>query len=309
MPWSSATTLRTVAILLLAAAVLTGCEEEITLDFELAKPTLVLSSSFFPDQPVVLQVSATRPRGSSPAHTISDATVLLYEGSELAEELDYVPPGRSEAEGTYRTKRFKPQIGRQYTIHVSAPGYDPVSAVSSIPEPVAITHLQVQNLSKTTVDAETLIDYQLLVDYEDPANQINYYDLRIHQMVVPFKINSHGDTLRSQPYIKSVSTPLYRNAEGRIISLLLQDKGGEAMVNVHLQCRINPASELLGQVVAELRTVSPEYYFYQRSISRPDELPNSGLRDPVIFFNNVSSGMGVFAGYTSVQEGLSFNGN
>ena len=309
MPKSLSTLFRTVPVLLLSAAVLCGCEEEVTLDFEMAKSTLVLSSSFFPNQPVVLQVSATRPRGSSPVQAISDATVLLYEGSELAEELTYVPPRESEAEGTYRTKAFKPQIGHQYTIHVSAPGYDPVSAVSSIPEPVAITNLQVQNLSQTIVDGEALIDYQLLIDYEDPVNQINYYDLRIHQMVVPFKINSHGDTLRSQPYIKSVSTPLFRNAEGRIISVLLQDKGGQSVVNVQLQCRIKPSSELLGEVVAELRTVSPEYYFYQRSISRPDEIPNSGLRDPVIFFNNVSSGMGVFAGYTSVQEGLSFTGN
>lgn len=309
MPTPLSTTLRKLPVLLLSAAVLFGCEEEVMLDFEMAKSTLVLSSSFFPDQPVVLEVTATRPRGSSPVQSINDATVLLYEGSELAEALTYVPPGDLEIHGTYRTKRFKPQIGQQYTIHVSAPGYDPVSAVSSIPEPVAITDLQVQNLSQTTVGGETLIDYQLLIDYEDPVDQINYYDLRVYQMVVPFKINSHGDTLRSQPYIKSVSTPLYRNAEGRVISLLLQDKGGQPVVNVHLQCRINPSSELLGEVVAELRTVSPEYYFYQRSVSRPDELPNSGLRDPVILFNNVTSGMGVFAGYTSVQEGLSFSGH
>ena len=295
--------------LLLGAIALFSCEEEVLLDFEVSKSTLVLSSSFFPDQPVMLQVSATRPRGTGRVAEVHDATALLYEGNELAEELTYVPSTESGRPGSYRTTRFKPQVGRQYTIHVAAPGFDPVTAISSIPEPVAIQSIEVRGLSRTDLADEAIIDYHLAVDYADPVHEVNYYDLRVSQMVVPFKVNNHGDTIRSQPYRKSVSTPAHQASHGEVVSLLLQDKGSAAAVELHLQCRLDPASELLGQVVAELRTVSPEYYFYQRSISRPDELPNSGLKDPVIRFNNVSSGIGVFAGYTSVQEGINMPGN
>ncbi|MGB3801235.1 MAG: DUF4249 family protein, partial [Lewinella sp.] len=179
-----------------------------------------------------------------------------------------------------------------------------VSAVSSIPEPVKIKSLALRKLSVTEIEGTAVYDYHLLVDYADPVDEKNYYDLRISQMVIPYKLGRKGDTIREQPYLKSVTTPVYETSNTEVISILLKDKEGSEVVDVHLQSRLDPKSELLGEVIAELRTVSPEYYFYHRSIARPDELPNSGLKEPVIIYNNVTSGLGVFAGYTSVQQGL-----
>ncbi|PPK86390.1 uncharacterized protein DUF4249 [Neolewinella xylanilytica] len=308
MPLSFTVTLRTLSALFLSSVLLVACEEPVDLDLPDRKSRLVLSSSFLPEQAVVLQVSATRPRGTPSGMHITDARVSLFEGMDLAEELTYFPSTETDRPGTYRTTTFKPQIGRQYTIHVYAPGYDPVSAVSSIPEPVGISSVTVEGLSVSHEEAASVYDYRLLVDYADPEAETNYYDLRISQMVVPFKLGSSGDTIRMQPYLKGLTTPIHEAAGGQTISILLQDKAGGPLVDVHLQSRLDPATELLGQVIAELRTVSPEYYFYQRSIMRPDEMPNSGLKDPVVIYNNVSSGLGVFAGYTSVQKGLTLPG-
>ncbi len=305
-PMSSS--LRALTLLVLGWVVLVACEEPVDLAFDLPKSRLVLSSSFIPDQPVVLQVSATRPRGAGPIATVTDAQISLFEGMTLAEELTYFPSTDDEVPGTYRTTTFTPQVGQKYTIHVVASGYDPVTAISSIPEPVKINSLTVERMSLSTKDELAIYDYHLLVDYADPEEETNYYDLRITQMVIPFKIGSTGDTILMQPYVKSVSTPVYETENGQVVSILLQDKGDSPVVNIHLQSRLDPASELLGQVIAELRTVSPEYYFYQLSISRPEDLPNSGIKDPVIIYNNVSKGLGVFAGYTSVQEGLNLPG-
>ncbi|WP_116105464.1 DUF4249 domain-containing protein [Lewinella sp. IMCC34191] len=304
MPLPTALVIRTLSAFLLGSVLLVSCEEAVEIQFDVTRSRLVLSSSFIPDQPVVLQVTATRSRGSVAPAPITDARVSLFEGMELAEELTYFPESKGNQGGTYRTTSFKPQVGRQYTIHVAAPGYDPVSAVSSIPEPVKIKTLAVKRLSMTEVDGTAIYDYHLLVDYADPVDETNYYDLRMSQMVVPFKLNRQGDTIREQPYLKSVSTPVYETSNSEVISILLKDKQNSDIIDVHLQSRLDPHSELLGEVIAELRTVSPEYYFYHRSIARPDELPNSGLKDPVIIYNNVLSGLGVFAGYTSVRQGL-----
>ena len=279
------------------------------LDLPDQKSRLVLSSSFLPEQAVVLQVSATRPRGT---HSRSVSRMPMCPSSKAwswQRNSPTFPPAESDRPGTYRTTSFTPQIGRQYTIHVFASGYDPVSAVSSIPEPVSIRSVTVEGMNVSRTEDLSVYDYRLLVDYADPETETNYYDLRISQMVVPFKLGSGGDTIRMQPYLKSITTPVHEASSGQTISILLQDKAGGPFVDVHLQSRLDPDSELLGQVIAELRTVSPEYYFYQRSIMRPDEMPNSGLKDPVVIYNNVSSGLGVFAGYTSVQKGLTLPGN
>ena len=309
MPLSIAKLLRTVTCLAVGVSCMWSCEEPVDLAFDIPKSRLVISSSFIPAQPVVLQLSATQPRGADPVGLITDARVTLYEGMELAEELTYFPSPETDRPGTYRTTRFSPQAGHQYTIHVSAEGYDPVTAISTIPQAIGINSLAVTGMSVDEGEVTSVYDYHLLVDYADPAEETNYYDLRILQMVIPYKVDSRGDTVRLQPYVKSVSTPVHEAANGQVVSILLKDKPMTPVLNVHLQCRLESKSELLGQVIAELRTVSPEYYFYQRSINRPDELPNSGLKDPVIVFNNVDRGLGVFAGYTSVSKGLNLPGH
>lgn len=295
--------LRQSTVLLLSFFVFVACEEAVDLEFDLPKSKLVLSSSFYPNEPVVLRVTATRPRGNAAVSEITDAQVSLFEGNELAEILRYHPLSENGISGFYRTENFTPEEGHDYTIHVSATGYDPVMAISSIPEPVAINALSVKNLTCLTADDGTLVyDYFLEIDYADPASETNYYDLRIHQLVIPFKVTAGGDTLRMAAVSKAVTTPTRTPSEDQTVSILLQDKMSESPLEVHLQSRINPDAELLDRIVAELRTVSPEYYFYQRSLVLPGDLGGSGLDEPVIHFNNVESGLGVFAGYNSVQQ-------
>ncbi|WP_116124499.1 DUF4249 domain-containing protein [Lewinella sp. IMCC34183] len=297
--------IRPLSLVCLGVFVLWSCEEAIELDIEIPKSRLVINSSFVPHQPVSLTVTATRPRGGAAVTEISDAQVSLLEGNELAEELTYHPNKESGQGGYYRTLAFRPEVGHDYTIHVSVPGYDPVTAVSSIPESVPIRALSVSELSRRTEAGEQICDYTLSVDYADPENETNYYDLRISQLVIPFEVSAAGDTIRRTPYIKSIRSPQNPVAEQPTISLLLQDRGPAPPVNLRLQSRLNPDRELLGRVVAELRTVSPEYFFYQRSLALPIEYPSMGLEEPVIFFNNVESGLGVFAGYNSVEKDLS----
>ncbi|MGB3798771.1 MAG: hypothetical protein WA952_03090, partial [Lewinella sp.] len=80
MPRPTALAIRTLSALLLGTVLLVSCEEAVEMDFEISRSRLVLSSSFLPNQPVVLQVSATRTRGSVMPAPIVDARVSLFEG-------------------------------------------------------------------------------------------------------------------------------------------------------------------------------------------------------------------------------------
>ena len=282
-----------------------SCEEPVDLGIEIPRSRLVINSNFFPDELVTLNVSATRPLGTTKIPVI-DAQVSLFEGNELAERLTFTSGKEAGEAGSYRTKRFRPRVGQQYTIHVSAAGYDPVTAVSSIPDPIPINSLSIHNLTTTEVSDETVYDYRVQVDYADPETQTNYYDLRIYQSVLPFKLDARGDTIRLKSYLKSVGSPETLLSDASTMSVLLQDKGENGHVEVHLQSRLKTSSELLNGIVAELRTVSPEYYFYRRSLAFDNGAGSGGLYEPIIFFNNVDSGLGIFAGYNSVMENLDF---
>ena len=293
-----------IATVLLGGLALASCEEPIELNIEQPKSRLVINSNFFPGEPVSLRITATRPLDSTRAVTITDASVTLYEGNELAEELHYDGNDRGGLGGYYRTKQFRPQVGQRYTVHVRAPGYDPVMAVSSIPEPVQLTGLRITALSSVEKAGRLSYDFTLLVDYADPADEINFYDLRVYQRVTPYKLSDQGDTIRMAPYLKTVSTPQHRANQAETISVLLQDRGPSGKISVQLQSHLDPRQELLGEIVAELRTVSPEYYYFQSSLGPDQSGVSGGLQEPIILFNNVESGLGIFAGYTSVQLGL-----
>lgn len=287
---------------MLCLFVFLACEEPVELSVELPKSRLVINSNFYPAEVVTLRVAATRPSGT-PRVNITDAQVSLFEGSKLAEELKYYPDGDDGLYGSYRTRVFRPVVGKEYTIHVAATGYDPVTAVSSIPKPVAIDSLLLYDVSMDFRDGLTLYDYRLSIEYADPQNATNYYDLRIYQRVLPYHLNEKGDTIIGKPYLKSVGTPTHRS-DDETVSVLLQDQGGVDHVEVQLQSAVDGSRELLAEIVAELRTVSPEYYFYKRSLAAGAGAPPGGLSEPVILFNNVEQGLGIFAGYNAVKAYL-----
>jgi hypothetical protein len=286
----------------MCSLLLLHCEEPVELNIDVPKSRLVINSSFYPNQLVTLRVSATRPPGTPPVN-ITDARVSLFEAGKLAEELVYVPAPEEGGYGSYRTRRFTPRVGSEYTIYVAVDGYDPVTAVSSIPAPVAIEELSLSNVSIDMQQGAMVYDYTLTVSYADPPEEQNYYDLRVYQRVIPFSVSEQGDTLMQHAYLKSVGTPS-RHSTDKTVSVLLRDRGGAKNVSVQLQSRINSKRELLAEVVAELRTVSPEYYYYQRSINAEDLTPSNGLSEPIIIFDNVDQGLGIFAGYNVVQQHL-----
>ncbi len=282
-----------------------ACEEPVELDIEIPRSRLVINSNFIPDELVTLRVSASRPLGTTEIPVI-DAQVSLFEGTELAERLTYEAGKQFGEAGSYRTRRFRPRVGQQYTIHVSADGYDPVTAVSSIPDPIQIVSLSVHNLTTAELGRETIYDYRLEMDYADPVDETNFYDLRVYQRVLPYQVSATGDTLVGPAYLKPVGTPTTRSFANETISILLKDKPNDRSLDLALQSRLDTDSELLNGLVAELRTVSLEYYYYQQSLAVQYPGVTGGLNEPIIIYNNVVSGLGIFAGYNSVKQNLDF---
>ncbi|SER41555.1 DUF4249 domain-containing protein [Neolewinella agarilytica] len=291
-------------------ALLASCEEIIDPPFEIERPKLIISSNFSPDTTVSVRLTASQSIvGERSVREITNANVTLIEGNEVVEKLHFVPGVNGEP-GVYRTASFIPVVGRLYTLHAAADGYDVASAQSSIPTSVEIKNLVISNLTTMSIGELRVYDFNLSVEYNDPDFIENFYDLRLSQEVYPYRLTSTGDTMFMETIAKSLMAPDEALNDIRVAgqaSVLIKDKP-EGGVNIHLQSRINPSREAPGKIVAELRTVSRPYYDFQRLLQREGQVFN-GLTEPSVTSSfNVSSGYGVFAGFSQNTQKVNLAG-
>ena len=292
-----------VLLLALLTSLVFSCEEPVQLDIQAIEPELVVSSAFFPGEHVRVRLSSTFPAiGEQVLTDITDAKVSILEGNETAEVLHYVP-GRNGAMGSYQSRDFIPKVGRSYTLYATKNGYLPFEAVSSIPQPVPISDLTVSQLTERMVGNLKIFDFFLTIGYDDPVDEANFYDLRVSQIVQPFYLNSIGDTVRLEFTSKVLAPPgtsLQDNTRPGQTSILVRDRPTSNGITVRLQSRFDPRNEIQLDLIAELRTVSENYFNYQLLRQREGQALPIGVGDPGVTNvggNGSGSSVGVFAGY------------
>lgn len=297
----------TMVVVLLAA-----CEEPVDLGFEVVESQLVVTSTFFPGEIVKVYLSATQPTvGEQTFNEITDATVSILEGNETREVLRYVA-GQDGRRGSYQSMDFKPVVGRYYTLFATKSGYKPIDATSSIPEPVQIVDLEVVGaVNRQEVNDLNIYTFSLKINYDDPEFVENFYDIRISQLVIPYYLNLAGDTIKLDTKAKVVQAPgenFTDNTGAGETSILVRDRPSPDGITIELQSRFNPRKEILGNLVAELRTVSEPYFDYRLSLQQEEQALPIGLGDPrVSSFGNIQQGIGIFAGYNRVVRSFSLD--
>ncbi|NJO86764.1 MAG: DUF4249 family protein [Lewinella sp.] len=201
-------------------------------------------------------------------------------------------------------------MGAEYALFVAAPGFAPVTAVSAIPPPIPISTLAVTNYQEW-VDGNLLrFSCELSISYEDPIEQINFYNLRLYQQRIHYMIAFNGDTIRNGTSMMALELPEATNETWKLAintgGILLQDHPFSQALTIPLQGAVERDRYLTGKIITELRTVSPEYYNFQSSLSsQPSSIGGGGLTPPVLLRSNVENGLGVFAGYASSTDSVS----
>jgi len=289
----------------LLATLLLSCEEPVDLAIDIPEAKLVLSSNFFPDELVKVQVSSTISVLSKDIDfpDINNAKVTLFSAANtVLEELTYVPGERGKS-GYYTTLDFKPSIGRNYEIHVSAPNYPLARAMSSIPPPVPINDLEVSNVQVDQGVQYDIYKFGIDLNYEDPPEEGDYYNLRLLQRLNTFYVHENGDTSRTGYVVVPVIFPDAPNGEWTVAAqyggILIKDRPFGESLHIELESPVYRDTQLLANLTAELRTVSQEYFDFQSSLSEQIITPEGNLAPPVIIRSNVQNGAGVFAGYAS----------
>ncbi|MFN7116086.1 MAG: DUF4249 domain-containing protein [Saprospiraceae bacterium] len=292
-------------------ALLLGCEDPVNLDLRDTPAELVVVSKFSPGQPVVVQVSRTRtPLSTEDSLDVDNATVELYQEYRLLEVLELVP-GNDKIAPYYTTRVFTPAINIPYTIKVKAPDYKEVTAMSSIPVQTEIRALQLSNLAVTPISGSRLnYQYNVSITFEDPVEQQNFYHLNFYQQILEYRL-INNDTIITREGLQRIqfSSEVNDNSLTAYFQggVLLEDKfinGNQVSYSFPLQVNIDPRRELIGKMFAELRSVSEEYYLFHNSLSRQQTSSNGPLNEPVIIYDNIENGQGIFAGYNTALDSV-----
>ena len=291
---------------------LTSCEKVVEFDFK-DQEQLVVFSNFSNQNDLEVLVYTTRSRLSPTDSTrfLTDATVMVFSEGQLLELLELVP-GNPEDKSPpyYRSKSLVPQAGKIYSIKVSVPGYDPVTATNSIPESVPIQSVQFSNDMIKGLEEESYFNFQVGVTIQDPAETVNFYHVIFHQELIPYVVTETGDTIKGNVFFTKPdqltlgeNTPAVKYFDGK--SLLAKDEtfnGKEMTFSVQGNYTFNPHQHLPGRFLVELRTVSEAYYYYHTTLTIQHEASENPLSPGVVVFDNIDNGVGIFAGYSSTFD-------
>jgi Domain of unknown function (DUF4249) len=294
-----------------------ACEEAVELggDFE---EKLAVICQFSPGEPFQVFVSKTKdPLSTDATVYINNAEVLLYRGAELyctlifKEEPGLFPP-------YYSNELCTPEAGLAYTIRVKAPGFDQVFATDLIPASTTIDSFKSSNL-EVQYEGDTIASFRFNVNIVlgETETLPAYYLLDMNYERVPYQI---------------VGLDTIVERTGEYDALLVESLPGNPVVTKHfdqqmggvlftrqdakplsLQFRLATprpvllTMDLFDRVYGNLRTVSKDYYEYHLHLSRQQLQQDSFFLTPVILFNNIENGYGIFAGYQLTRDSLTID--
>lgn len=286
------------------------CERPVELPFDVPDPRLVVVCNFTDGAFFIVQVSKSRSAlDQSPEEYIADAKVDIYQGDTFIETLELTQRGNELRTPYYITRELKPKQGVVYTIRVEAPGFETVMAQSSMPEAMEILSFDLSSITKApSPNGAMRYDYTAEISYEDTPGELNYYHLKLYQQFLAFDL-VEGDTTLIDSTIQTVvfSNSINNNFLLAYFSggILFEDRAFQTnRIAIPVAVEVNPQSQLIGKVYAELRSVSEEYYKFHQTLNQQQNNPGGAFTEPVIVFNNIENGHGIFAGYNASTDSV-----
>ena len=297
--------IRSIALLYFSLAMLSSCELPADLDLVTLPPQLVVLANFSDLDTMEVVISKTKPALSeAEVEYISDAVVEIYINGFFADRLGFHPSPIPQIPGFYESSGIVPQSGQHFRLRATVPGFEDVEGESTMPWPVEIdTAFTSLLIEKEEGENENIVSITVKIKILDPGFAGNYYHLNFYQQLydlsgdtlktsfysLPLVITSEDDDVPLTPYIESRGVLFSEDA--------LEENQGELTSHATFQYHRN--LQELGDFLIELRSVSPEYYFYHRSLANQYQSGQDPSAEPVILYTNILNGQGVFAGFIS----------
>lgn len=237
----------------------------------------------------VYQTYATNEKPDST--NVANAMVKLYKDGELVREFalrqfTFIQDSyEAESAGILSAE------GSTYRLEVSAPGFATVFAEQKMPGKVEIAEVTVKPENVPDPDGSKLDE--LIVEFDDPAGEANYYALEAFQN---FCYWDGIDTFcfNNPVYLDSFDPLLEYSGNN---SLIISDKTFDGK---RVTLRATSYNSLLPnspeeRLIVQLVHLSREKYLYLRSLYQYQNADGNPFAEPVTVQGNIEGGVGIFS--------------
>ena len=215
---------------------------------------------------------------------ITNALVTITENETTIDTLNY------SSSGYYSNSQLIPATGKNYKIVAT---YDGKTASGSgiIPNPQAITKIDTSSYNNQQGGY-----FRFNVQINDPANETNYYLLKIEKESTDYYNNNNLQTI--YPNINE-DPSLDAQWQGSYIinDNLFNGKTKVFQLNIDIYNLYNTNYiDSINKFHISLFSISKDYYLYAKTSESQINTSNSPFSEPVLVYNNIKNGYGIFAG-------------
>lgn len=268
-----------------------SCEKYIDFDEEIKQPKLVVNGIINPDSTFDIHISRSLSViDGAELSVVENATVnILDENGSLYESLVY------DSNGHYLGTSM-PQHNQAYTIEVSAPDFDPVSASTNIPDLINLNSVDTMGVE----DVNGLRELKLTITFQDLPNEENYYMLEVYAADI---IN--GQIFLNPMFLRSDDVTLGLGQDGYSDQVFFSDElfdGTQKTLIIYVE----DTRDYDDYIEVRLTSVTQDLERYYRTLNAYNDTYGNPFAQPVQVFSNVEGGFGIFAGYEVSRKKITF---
>ncbi|NNF59482.1 MAG: DUF4249 domain-containing protein [Rhodothermaceae bacterium] len=293
-------------LLTLLLTVLGGCETVVDVNVPPHERQLVAQGFFAPESLWTVRVSHTVGYSEPTVPgLVEDAAVEIWEGDQLLERL-----ARRDS-GTYIALGSRPELGRLYSLRVSAPGYETVEGGGALPSPPQITAFEPALVSAPS-ETRRIVRLRLILD--DLAGETNYYTLAVLHLRALVDLQA-GSVTSLPPALfpftsdnpslgNPLPNPLDPDSPTYYQALLRDDRfdGQAHTLDVEIAYDVasppSPGPTVQRAFVVLFAALSEDLYRYAKTAPEQALFGENPFAEPLRVYSNLSNGFGLFAGFS-----------
>lgn len=289
-----------------------SCYSTTEVDLPNENPLIVVNAvNFQPDSTWLIELSKSESYSkNNDFQFIDNALVVIKDenGTEIQLEQTSIN-GR-----IFYTSTQKPEAGKQYQLNTLIPGFPEISAISSIPPPIQIESIVIDStLLREAYDYYSKngnygyyeglnINCQIILN--DPSEVDNYYQLCLYRETESSYVGLDGNLVENYSFNEYYFVV---KDDGFIDEMIISDEtfngtlyrwNAYVPIEAFHDYKYRERSNYKLRLHFTLRHLSEEYYQYKKSLELQKIRDSDPFAQPVIVFNNIENGAGIFAGYS-----------
>ncbi len=268
-----------------------SCEKYIDFDEEIKQPKLVINGVINPDSTFDIHISRSLSvLDNADLSIVENATVnILSENGSVYETLAY------DYEGHY-LGTLQPENDEVYTVEVTAPNFDPVSATTHIPSLIDLSSVDTLGVE----DVNGFQELQLTITFQDVPNESNFYMLEVYAAdIVSGQIYLYPMTMRSD------DVTLGLEEDGYSDQILFSDElfdGDQKTLIIYVE----DTRDYDDYIEIRMTSITEDLQRYAITQNAYENNRGNPFAQPVQVYSNVEGGFGIFGGYQVSRKKISF---